>query len=138
MHYAKKIKKSMCSQIFMTLLKNAKNGQNAHHSIESTLLRQSPTVNTLCTVACRETRRFNISNQKSGQDSFICQDTKYIDKRCLEDLKICHKFQHQNLQKSQGYYNFRLDFIYGPFSDKAVQQTQFFDKFLKTHRALRN
>ena len=90
------------------------------------------------TVACRETRRFNISNQKSGQDSFICQDTKYIDKRCLEDLKICHKFQHQNLQKSQGYYNFRLDFIYGPFSDKAVQQTQFFDKFLKTHRALRN
>ena len=90
------------------------------------------------TVACKETRRFNISNQKSGQDSFICQDTKYIDKRCLEDLKICHKFQHQNLQKSQGYYNFRLDFIYGPFSDKAVQQTQFFDKFLKTHRALRN
>ena len=29
---------------FMTLLKNAKNGQNAHHSIESTLLSQSPTV----------------------------------------------------------------------------------------------
>ena len=28
----------------MTLLKNAKNGQNAHHSIESMLLSQSPTV----------------------------------------------------------------------------------------------
>ena len=32
---------------FMTLLKNAKNGQNAHHSIESTLLSQSPTVNSV-------------------------------------------------------------------------------------------
>ena len=26
----------MRAQIFMTLLKNAKNGQNAHHSLEST------------------------------------------------------------------------------------------------------
>ena len=34
----------MCARIFMTLLKNAKNGQNAHHSIESTLLSQSLTV----------------------------------------------------------------------------------------------
>ena len=34
----------MRAQIFMTLLKNAKNGQNAYHSIESTLLSQSPTV----------------------------------------------------------------------------------------------
>ena len=34
----------MGAQIFMNLLKNAKNGQNAHHSIESMLLSQSPTV----------------------------------------------------------------------------------------------
>ena len=34
----------MCAPIFMTQLKNAKNGQNAHYSIESTLLSQSPTV----------------------------------------------------------------------------------------------
>ena len=38
------MKYSMCAQIFMTLLKNAKNGQNAHHSIESTLLSQPPSV----------------------------------------------------------------------------------------------
>ena len=34
----------MRARIFMTLLKNAKNGQNAHYSIESTILSQSPTV----------------------------------------------------------------------------------------------
>ena len=34
----------MCARIFMTLLKNAKKQQNAHHSIESMLLSQSPTV----------------------------------------------------------------------------------------------
>ena len=44
MLYDKKITNSMCARIFMTLLKNAKNGQNAHHSIGSTLLSQSPTV----------------------------------------------------------------------------------------------
>ena len=40
----KKIKKVMCAGIFMTLLKNAKKGQNAHYSIESKLLSWSPTV----------------------------------------------------------------------------------------------
>ena len=39
-----KMTNSMCTRFFMTLLKNTKNGQNAHHSIESTLLSQSPTV----------------------------------------------------------------------------------------------
>ena len=41
---AKKMKNSMWAQILMTLLKNAKNGQNGHHSIKSTLLSQSRTV----------------------------------------------------------------------------------------------
>ena len=40
----KKIKNCMWAQIFMTLLKNTKNGQNGHHSIESMLLSQSLTV----------------------------------------------------------------------------------------------
>ena len=39
------MKNSMRAPIFMTLLKNAKNAQNGHHSIESTLLSQSLTVN---------------------------------------------------------------------------------------------
>ena len=34
----------MLAQIPMTLLKNAKNGQNGHHSIESAILSQSLTV----------------------------------------------------------------------------------------------
>ena len=38
----------------------------------------------------------------------------------LEGLKICRKFQHQNLQISQGYKNFRLDFNYDPFSKNEV------------------
>ena len=34
----------MRGKIFRTLLKNAKNAKNGHHSIESTLLSQSGTV----------------------------------------------------------------------------------------------
>ena len=41
-------------------------------------------------------------------------------KKIGRHLWTAPKFQHQNLQKSQGYCNFRLDFIYGPLSDKAV------------------
>ena len=40
----KKIRNSKWDQIFMTLLKNAKNGQSGHNSIESTLLSQSLTI----------------------------------------------------------------------------------------------
>ena len=46
------------------------------------------------TVACKETRRFSIKNQKIGYVFFICRDTKIDIIYGLEDLKICHKFQH--------------------------------------------
>ena len=49
---------------FMTLLKNAKNGQNAHHSIESTLLRQSPTVkSTLSPMYMTEWRLLDVNRR---------------------------------------------------------------------------
>ena len=40
----RKKRNTICAPIFMTLLKNAKNGQYGQHSIESTLLSQSLTV----------------------------------------------------------------------------------------------
>ena len=56
----------------------------------------------------------------------------------LKDQKNCHKFKHQNLQNSQGYQNFRLDFTYDQFSNKEIQKTQLFDKIFETHRVLTN
>ena len=56
----------------------------------------------------------------------------------LKEQKKCHKFKHQNLQNSQGYQNFRLDFTYDQFSNKEIQKTQLFDKIFETHRVLTN
>ena len=47
-----------------------------------------------CTVACNKTRRFNINNQKISCGVFILSGTKIINKHGLDELKICHKFQH--------------------------------------------
>ena len=56
----------------------------------------------------------------------------------LKDQKNCHKFKHQNLQNSQGYQNFRLDFTYDQFSNKEIQKTQLFEKIFETHRVSTN
>ena len=69
---------------FMTLLKNAKNGQNAHHSIESTLLSQSPTV--------KGTRSCFTFLETSNQYSWD-PDTH----GCSSTLKVCHAMMKNHI-----------------------------------------